>query len=128
MKRVKHFFLLIFMMVQSLSFKANDHVQMKSYSNEIIEISEIYGTTTHSLILTFDRDPIINYAPASYQESQNNEINRYFMPNTTISSAIQSLIPSIMKQHSSGVELLLLGKLINKTIAGHKVMIRTKIS
>lgn len=105
----------------AIGLQATD-VEMRSYKNEVTEIKEIAGVTNYTLALSCSQqNPIVSYVPESYQESQNNEIHRYFLPNTTLAEGIENETVSAC-QRGSHVEVLLFGKLVAQTAANHSAI------
>lgn len=99
-----------------------------SYSNKIIDIKEISGKTKDSVILTFDKpNPIVVLTPASFTESQENIIQRYFMPNTTISESLETDHSDNIFQNDLGVELVMHGKFVRKiALLTNKIFIQAE--
>ncbi len=96
---------------------------MPYYQNKITNIEEIDANTTYTLVITCDQlEPIALYAPATFQESQESSEIRIFMPHTTLAEGIAE-VPGVLDQTSSGVSILLVGKLVKKIITDHKVYI-----
>jgi hypothetical protein len=102
---------------------------VSSYSNQITDIKAVNGAKRDSIILTFEKpNPIVTYAPASFAESKENKVQRYFMPNTMIAQSFDGEIPESIDQGDLGVELVLNGKLIRKKLllSSNKLLIQTE--
>ncbi|MCX5923334.1 MAG: hypothetical protein NTU89_02075 [Candidatus Dependentiae bacterium] len=100
-----------------------------SYSNEIIDVKVIHGAKRDTIILTFEKpNPIVTYAPASFIESTDGTVLRYFMPNTTIAENLDGETPASIEQGDLGVELVLNGRLIRKKLllSPNKIFIQTE--
>jgi hypothetical protein len=101
---------------------------MPYYQNTITEIQEIHGATTYTLVLKCsNNEPIAVYAPANYQESLESSQIRIFMPNTILAEFVEP-IAGTMEVMSSGVEILLFGKLVNKISSDGLVAITIKVA
>ena len=99
-----------------------------SYSNHIIGLKVIHGVKRDSIILTFDHpNPIAMLTPASFAESQENRIQRYFMPNTTISEDLEDEYSDIVWQNDIGLELVMHGRFVRKIVLSpNKIFIQTE--
>jgi len=98
-----------------------------SYRNVVTGIQEIHGHSTYSLVLTTQiADPIINYAPSSYQESFSDAVYRAFMPNTSVADGVTNA-SGVWKATDHGVEIILLGKLKLKLITDNVVLLTINI-
>lgn len=108
------------------SFAMTDQLysQEKGYQNQILEIYELTTGSGTKFILNCEYDdPICNYAPESYTESQDDMIHRFFMPMTTMALG---LAPSFeLYECDQGVELVIEGSSIQKIISGNKIVITT---
>lgn len=102
-------------------------VQMPEYVNVITEIQEIHSGSTYSLILKCDQiDPIITYAPATYEESVSDEIYRSFMPSTTIAIGISDS-SGVIQETGSGVEIVLFGRLKDKIVGDYTIILTVEL-
>jgi len=98
---------------------------LSEYANQLVEVQEIHGATTYSIVLTFEQSgPIITYAPTSFVESQDDTVYRCFMPNTAIGEQLEHNAPDIIQQSDSGVELVLMGKFLKKIVGDMQVVIQ----
>lgn len=98
-------------------------VTIAAYRNTIIALHQIDGHTTSTLVITTQSpDPIITYAPNSYQESLNDALYRAFMPNTIIADNIE-IYPQAIRKTEHGVEILCQGKLLYKKVYDNVVML-----
>jgi hypothetical protein len=101
---------------------------MPYYQNKVTEIQEIHGATTYTLILKCsEREPIAVYAPASYEESLEPSQLRIFLPNSVLAEGVEP-IAGIIEIMSSGIEILLFGKLINKVASDGLIFITIEVS
>ncbi|MBI2345112.1 hypothetical protein HYV10_03505 [Candidatus Dependentiae bacterium] len=99
------------------------YAMMPAYQNIITDIQGIQGATTYTLIIACDHlEPIIVYAPVTYQESLDNQQITFFMPNTKLGQGVEE-ISGIIEVMSSGVTIFLTGKLKQKIVADHKICI-----
>jgi hypothetical protein len=100
---------------------------MPYYHNTITGIDAIEGATSYTLIISCDQlDPIIVYAPMTYQESLDDTKITYFMPNTVLAPGIDE-IPGVIESTSSGISIFLDGKLKQKLVADHKIFITIQV-
>ncbi len=103
------------------------NAMMPYYQNTITDIQAIEGATTHTLIIFCDQlEPIAVYAPTTYQESLDDEQVTIFMPNTVLAEGVAE-IPGVIELMSSGVSIFLVGKLKQKLIADHKIVITIEV-
>jgi hypothetical protein len=101
---------------------------MPQYQNKITQIQEIHGAKTYTLVLKCtQREPIAVYAPATYQESLDSSQIRIFLPNTVLAEGVEP-IAGTMEVMSSGVEILLFGKLIKKSASDGLIFITIEVS
>jgi len=125
MRSIKLFSILMMMMFRHC-FSYED-VALAPYQNQILSFREIHGASSYTLILMCDqKDPIITYAPASYDESKNSNIVRFLMPNSIIDEKIIDQ-EELIKQKNGGVEVLLFGPLLKKVIGDHMVIMTVGI-
>jgi hypothetical protein len=105
-----------------------DSFDMKPYYNEVTSVQEIVGDTHHSVILYCTaQHPIINYTPASFDESRDDRVQRYFLPNTTFASGVDTNC-DCLQEKSDGIEILLLGTLTQKNVGDHTVMLMVTVA
>lgn len=103
------------------------NAMMPVYQNEITGIQDIQGAITYTLILSCEQEkPIAVYAPATYQESLNDQQVTIFMPNTTLAQGVDE-IEGMVETTGSGVTISLVGKLKQKMIADHKIYITIEV-
>lgn len=99
----------------------------KGYQNKITAIQEIATVSGTNVIISFEHDdPVCSYAPASYQESIDDEVSRFFMPRTVIAEGVTTSLD--LEQFDHGVQLVLLGRLVQKFIGGKNILIKVKDS
>lgn len=96
---------------------------LPEYVNMITDIQEIHGGTRYSLMLSCQHEnPIITYAPATYEETMSDELYRAFMPNTRLADGVIDSSGAV-QETGSGVEIILFGRLIEKIVADHTIML-----
>lgn len=92
-----------------------DDMPMQRYENEVTAIKEIAGVTNYTLVLACSQEhPIVAYVPENFTESQDKNIHRYLLPNTTLPENILNENTSTV-QNGSHVEILLFGRLLAQT-------------
>ncbi len=110
-------------MVTLLVFSAQQVVCV--YKNQIVQVRKIQGKNQYSVIITFEQSaPILTYAPASFEESQNDTVYRCFMPNTTVIESLENIEPETMQQLESGTVLILQGTLLRKIVGDRTILIQ----
>ena len=98
-------------------------VVLPAYSNTITHVDQIYGQTRYTLVLECsNRDPIINYVPETYQDFEEQEVTRLYMPQTTIGYDFNDNIVSVVP-YGSGVEIVLFGRVLDKIVSEYKIVI-----
>lgn len=103
------------------------NAMMPYYQNTITNIQAIEGATTYTLIISCDQlEPIAVYAPTTYQESLDDQKVTIFMPNTSLAEGVVE-IPGVIELMSSGVSIFLVGKLKQKLVADHKIVITIEV-
>lgn len=118
-------FLLATQLVYAIT--ADESRFMPYYHNTITNIDAMKGATSYTLIITCDQlDPIIVYAPMTYQESLDDTKVTYFMPNTVLAPGIEE-IPGVIESINSGVSIFLDGKLKKKLVTDHKIFITIEV-
>ena len=96
---------------------------LPEYVNVITEIQECHAGSTYSLILKCEQqDPIITYAPATYEESMSDEIYRSFMPSTTLAQGVSDS-SGVIEETGSGVEIVLFGRLKEKIVGDYTIVL-----
>lgn len=121
----KYFVLSLFLITWSCQGYAQSTIA--PYRNVITSIQEIHGHSTYSLAITTQvADPIINYAPSSYQESLEDAFYRAFMPNTSVADGVPNT-SGVWKVTDQGVEIILLGKLKHKIITDNVALLTITI-
>lgn len=106
-----------------LSVTSIAYGMLPEYTNVITEIQEFHGGSTYSLILKCEQqDPIITYAPATYEESVEDQIYRFFMPSTTLAPGVGGS-SGVIEETGSGVEIVLLGRLKEKIVSDYTIVL-----
>ncbi len=97
-----------------------ESLPMKKYENEIIKVDEIAGVASYTLVLSCTQlHPIVVYAPNNFSESQQDQVHRYVLPNTTLSENVDNQ-HALVQQDGHHVEVLLFGSLLLQTTGNHK--------
>ncbi len=110
-----------------VSIAQAQYQDMKPYQNEIVGIQEIAGATTYTLVLScLQLNPIVVYAPESFDESKQREVHRYLLPNTILSEELNNESVSV-QQDGRHVIILLFGPLLLQTTGDHKANFMVKI-
>lgn len=100
---------------------------MHSYQNKIIDIQDIQGTSTYTLILTCEEpNPIAVYAPETYQDSLNPELTTIFMPRTTLAQDVEE-VPGMVEVTGEGITIFLRGNFKGKLVADHKMSVTVEV-
>lgn len=119
----RKFFLAIILAFASLCVVQAESTTMAAYQNTIIDTQVIFGNSTYTVIIkTQDVDPIITYAPASYEESVNGGVYRAFMPQTSVIDGLQNP-QGFWTKTDQGVEFALPGQLRSKVMHDNIIMI-----
>lgn len=93
---------------------------LASYSNQITNVFCIDGQSRCIIRLDCTQsNPIVVYAPKTFQESQDDSIHRLVLPNTTISSD-QSC--ACLKQKGKHAQLLIVGEMLLKSVGKNQLV------
>ena len=115
-------FLKSFVLIQILTCTLiqAETVPMKKYENESVDISEIASASSYTLVFSCtQKNPIVVYAPDNFSESQERQIHRYLLPNTTLSETIDHDFATV-QQDGHHVQVLLFGQLLLQTVGDYK--------
>jgi hypothetical protein len=83
---------------------------LPKYTNQIIGINQIQGHKNYTLHLTFEKNnPIMVYAPESFQESQDKKMHHFILPNTNIACDYDC---DFVQTNGENVELSLQGTML----------------
>lgn len=95
---------------------------LRPYQNQITGIQEIAGARNYTLILSCTNiNPIVTYAPENFDDSQDDSIHRFLLPNTTILQDLENDL-AYVRQHGTSVEIYLFGRLIFNTADDGKIV------
>lgn len=119
---IKKFIMTSLLLVTSSLFS-----MMPYYQNKVVQVQEIHGATTYTIMLKCSsQEPIIVYAPASYQESLNSSQIRFFLPNTSFDENLENNLESL-KVMGNGIEILLFGDLVKKIVSDGIISLTVKV-
>lgn len=120
--------MIIGLLVSALGLMQADSFDMQPYQNQITSVQEIVGATHHSVILHCTAlHPIVNYAPAHFDESRDDTVQRYFLPNTTFASGVDCN-SDCLHEKSDGIEILLFGTLTQKKVGDQMILFMVTVA
>lgn len=126
--KLNYYCIVIGLIVSTTCLSQDNSFDMKPYHNQITSVQEIVGATHHSIILYCTaQHPIINYTPANFDESRDDKIQRYFLPNTTFASGVDAS-SECFREKFDGVEILFFGTLTQKTVGDYTVLLMVTVA